>query len=385
MKKKLALIILLALALTTLLASCSQPDKTPIIPRWSENANEEIYQYTISLADFAESGNTRFAAHAHNDVAYYKDFAISIGEAMDSLDEIRPTAIDGTYSIAITYDKSTDCNTVVTSMEMHVTYEYKDGKIKIGNEQWLELIPELRNPESDFVNIDTAANTITLTSTTDTMVEFKYKEKQAPQKSGTTVDGFYIGKTHQEKSSYEISTVYQYEGKNAVAKVTLSLNGGQATTEEYTLKRYAEGSFIDSNQLFLYARSFDKTSSSFADNPTVAVYNPMNHEMQSASFAFTASANAMLTNGSDHVYAKVPTLGVSVNGNPFMLQIAAPNMVKDKNDRAQYQATWYAKHTPLRFRVGYVSFELNYQVGAPQSQSLWNALNSYVNSADEKK
>ena len=216
-----------------------------------------------------------------------------------------------------------------------------------------------------------------------------HDETQSPYKSGTTVKGFYIGKTHQEASSYEISTEYTYENKSTVASVTLSVNGGQSSKNDYTIKRFTEGTFIDSNQLFMYTRSFDKTSTSFADNPSVAVYNPMSQKMQTANFLFTASAKAVLTNETSLLYAKVPTLGVLVDGTPFMMQIAAPNMITDKSrsDCTQFGSQWYAKHTPLRFRVGYMSFELNYQVGAPQvmpqqGQQLWTALNDYASKKD---
>ena len=382
MKKKIALIILLALACTLLLASCAQATPTKTIPRWSIHTEDETYVYNVELADFATSGDTRFAVHADKDIAYYKDFAISATELMDGLDQVRPKAVSGTYSITISYDSATNCNTVVTAMEVTATYEYKDGKIKVGTDVWHDLIADIAN--SDLV-VTKDSNTITLKSTTETMVEFKYVEKQTPYKSSTKVDGFYIGATHQEKSKYEVATTYNYEGKNAVAKVTLSLNGGEPTENEYTLKRYSEGTFIDSNQLFTYTRSFDKTSSSFADRPAVAVYNPMSHEMQTASFTFTSSVNAMLTNDNAHIYTKLPVLGVSVDSAPFMVQIAAPNMLDKENkgpDRAQFGTVYYAKHTPLRFRVGYMSFELSYQTGAPKSQELWNALYDYTNKKD---
>lgn len=389
MKKKLALIILLVLAVT-LLASCRNPDATKTIPRWSENAEEEVYEYNVTLADFAQSGDTRFTKYSHNDAAYFKDFAIATGEAMDSLDEVRPKALDGTYSIKITYNEETKRNTVVTSMDINVTYEYKDGKIKIADNTWVDLIDSIANNTKLVVATDSVANTITLKSTTATMVEFAHNEKQAPYQSSTNVNGFYIGKTHQEASSYDVSTEYDYEGKNATAKITLALNGGQPSTDEYTIKRYTEGSFIDSNQLFTYARSFDKTASSFADSPNAAVYNPMDHAMHTANFVFTPSANALLTNDTAQLYVKVPTLGVLVDGTPLMIQIAAPNMLDEKgkgSDRVQFGASWYAKHTPLRFRSGYMSFELNYQVGTPnavpqQGEKLWNALDTYANKKD---
>lgn len=375
MKKKFALLILLALALTAILAACNNPDATQIIPRWSTDG--ETYVYNVSLADFAESGNSRFTSYSDNGETYYKDFLVRVGEPLDDLDEVRPAAVTGTYTMTVSHLTDDKYDRVETKLELLVSYLYENGKISVGKDKWIELSAELAAVG------EVTGKHITFDSTTETMVEFNRHDggKQAPRKSSTKVDGFYLGKSHQEISAYEIATEYDYSGKKTVAKSELKM-GGKTDTISETLKRYGEGSFIDSNQLFTYTRSFDKTSTSFQDNPSVAVYNPFNQQMQSASFTFTASANAVLTRANEQpLYAKLPTVGVAVGGMPFMLQESAPNMLDQKADRTQYGEDWFAKHTPVRFRVGYISYELNYEVGTPadtnQGITLWDALKNY--------
>ena len=392
MKKKIALLLLLMLALTAIFAACSQPPATKIIPRW-DTEKDEIYHYAVTLSDFNNDplSTSRFCSTLNtlDGEYYYKDFVVRAGEPFDSLDEVRPIEVVGTYTLKISYDDKDKYDTVTTRQEINVTYETKDNKIKLGDDLSVELTNELKG-----LVVESTSKSVTLKSTTETTVEFKHDDKQAPRKSSTKVDGFYIGKAHQEASKYEISTTYNYEGKHAVAVTTLVANGKTEKFEQ-TLKRYTEGTFIDGNQLFLYARSLDKSSSSFQDSPSVAVYNPMSQEIYSASFVFTASANALLTDASrgeqgEQLFAKLPTLGVVVGGMPFMLQECAPNLkeklpdlfdeVGNGPDSAFYGADPYAKHTPVRFRVGYLSFELT-----QYDDALWEALKSPAKSESESE
>lgn len=388
MKKKIALLILLALALTLILTACRQPDATKIIPRWSTEG--ESYVYDVKLADFAETGNKRFASYTNpaDKDAYYKDYLIRAGEPLDSLDEVRPVSVEGTYTLTTSHLADDKYDRVETKQELYVTYELQDGKLKLGE----NMLVQLSDKFDEFI-VKTESNRITLKSTTETMVEFKRNDngKQAPVKSGTSVDGFYVGKAHQEVSKYEIATEYKYESKKTVAEIKLTTYKYDESQKAFTIetselsdemKRRTEGTFIDSNQLFMYTRSFDKTSTSFADSPSVTVYNPLNQELQTASFSFTAAANVYLTNGSNNLYAKLPMVSVVVGGMPFMIQMSAPKLLDEKDqgpDRAKYGTEYYAKHTPVRFRVGYLSYELQYEVGTPQNE-LWNALTSYAES-----
>ena len=368
MKKKLSLLILLVLALTAILAACGNSSSTQIIPRWEDG---ESYTYAVTLADFDNSADatTYFTQHEYNGATYYKDYVVRAGEPLSDLDEVRPVAVSGTYTLAISsydldgnkYDKVTTCQ------YLEVTYELAGGKIKLDTDLFAELPEALSGEPSDDVSNPVAKKdgaSITLRSTAETSVEFKRNDdgKQAPKSSSSKVVGFYIGKSHQEVSSYEITTTYDYSGKRPVARIARTVDGNTEEIEN-TLKGYSEGKFIDSNQLFMYARSLDKSLSSLPDSPGVTVYNPFTQEMQTASFTYTADVNAALSDATHgEFYAKVPVVGVTVGGIPFMSLLSAPKFTDENGkinlDSADYGQFTYAKHSPLRFRVGYLSFEL---------------------------
>ena len=380
MKKKIALLLLLTLALTTVFVSCGNTATTEIIPRWTDKTVES-YEYTVTLADFnltAEGNvsNPHFSAHGSNSDPYYKDFDVRAGEPFDALDEVRPTAVSGKFTLTISHlEKEYDL--LETKQELELTYDNKDGMLI--DEAVLEQLTK------NNLVVSNSGGKITLKSTTETAVEFTHNEKQAPRRSSTKVIGFYIGKVHQEVSIYEISTEYTYEDKNTVATITLTQNG-ETSKVENTLKRRTEGSFIDSNQLFTYARSLDKSSGGFQNSPSVSVYNPFSQSMQTATFAFTSSAKVVLTDETrGELHTKIPTLGVIVDGMAFMLQESVPNL-KEKlpdlfdvqgngPDVTYYAGNTYAKHTPVRFRVGYISYELTHY-----DEEIWNALKSLVSS-----
>lgn len=369
MRKKIALLLLLALALTAVFAACSQPAETKIIPRW---AAQESYQYTVSLADFSSADSAYpFKWYGGQQDPYYKDLPIA-GESFSNADEVRPTAITGTLTLTIVRGLD-EYDTVTTEQNISATYATQDGKLVLGDNATMDIADALKSKGT------LSANSLTLESYTKSTVTFSHDAKQAPRSSSTEVRGFYVGKAHQEISEYTVSTTYDYEGKRPVAKIVLTVNGGETTEHEDVLKGYSEGSFIDSNQLFTYARSFDKSSGSFANSPSVTVYNPFNQTKQNASFAFSPSANAVLTNGENVLYAKVATLGITVGGMPFMMTMNTPSLkeklpdvfdaVGNGPDSVFFGQNPYAKHTPLRFRVGNISYELT-----SYNDELWNAL-----------
>ena len=361
MKKRIALLVILALVLTAIFSACNSVTATKIIPRWNDG---ESYEYTVSLGDFAASGNNYFNSYDMGERGiYYKDFVVRAGETFNSLDEVRPLRVYGTYTLTIKQQDEYDV--VTTKQSLLVSYTAQNGKIQLVENDLVELNAELKKL---VVNQD--ADSVTLKSESETMVKFVHNEKQTPVESYTKMNGFYIGKTNQEASAYEISTVYNYEEKRPVAETTLSVNGGGKQTISETLKGQSAGSFIDSNQLFMYARSIDKSSTSFQDNPNVYVYNPFDQSMQVASFAFTREVNAMLNDSThENFLTKLPTIGVLIDGMPFLLQENAPNFkekfpdlfdeVGNGPDSVYFGGFTYAKHTPVRFRVGFLSYELS--------------------------
>ena len=383
MKKKIALLLLLTLAMTVILAACRQTEATKIIPRWDER-NVESYEYTITLADFdltsdGKVNSPHFKSYGTDSASYYKDFDVRVGEPFDSQDEVRPTSVSGKFTLTISHPED-GYDLLETKQEMEVTYDDKEGKLIDESVMAMLVAKQLV--------VSNNGGSITLKSTVETTVQFKHNESQAPQKSGAKVTGFYVGKAHQEVSIYEISTEYTYEDRNTNAATTLTQmneKGEMETTNyEKRLKRYTEGSFIDSNQVFTYARSLDKSSSSFQDNPSVTVYNPLTQLTQTTTFSFSPSVNAILTDGlrgaqGEELYVKLPALGVVIDGMAFMSQECVPTLQEKLPDLFDAQGKGpdvtfyaidpYAKHTPLRFRVGYVSYELTHY-----DDALWNAL-----------
>ena len=364
MKKKIALLIFVVLMLTMVLSACNSTEATKIIPRWKSG---ESYVYNITLCDFAEEDSaTYFKQYDHEKEKYFKDFVVRVDEAFENVDEVRPKSVTGEFTLTITSKKvnNVEYDVVETRQQLTATYDAKDGKIQVGKEQWVELPAELASCAT------TTSTLITFNSTIETIVEFKHDATQAPVKSSTKVDGFYVGKVHQEKSDYEVTTTYTYESKSTVVNTVRTISGEREEISE-TLKRRTEGSFIDSNQLFMYARSLDKTSGSFQDNPNVIVYNPFTQMTDTVSFSFTSSVNAVLTNGDEELFTQLPTVGVVVGGIPFMLQENAPNFLEREGspDSAYFGEFPYAKHTPVRFRVGNFSYELK-----SYDDELWNAL-----------
>ena len=383
MRKRIALLLFMTLAVTILLAACKQADPTKIIPRWTEDeATSESYVYEITLADFNINENdviseSHFNSY-HNDADdanYYKDFDVRTGEPLNSLDEVRPKAVTGTFELTISYSKSDNRNTLTTKQNLEMTYEDKDGKLIDAN-----VLAEM---EAKGLVVAKGNGTITLKSTTETQVVFTHDEKQAPHSSYTKVDGFYVGKAHQEISNYTVETTYTYEGRNTVVAIALTQNGKKEEFEN-TLKRYTEGSFIDSNQMLTYTRSFDKSTGSFQDSPSVVVYSPLSQKLQTANFYFYSAVNAVLTDNTrgetgESIFTKLPIVGVMVAGLPFMVQESLPTL-KEKlpdlfdaqgfgPDCTYYGLQPYAKHTPVRFRVHYLSYEL-----AQYDDVIWNAL-----------
>ena len=385
MKKKIALLLLLMLVSATVFAACSQSSAyTEIIPRWNGKIAEH-YEFTVSLGDFSytSEGNIatpHFRYYGSESDPYYKDFDVRSGEILDSLDEIRPTNVTGKFTLTISHPDD-EYDLLETKQELELTYYNKDGNLINEN-----ILAELS--QNNLV-VSNSNGSITLKSTTETTVEFKHDSSQAPRKSSTKIVGFYLGKVHQEVSIYEISTQYTYEDNNTVIATALTENG-ETTTMENTLKRRSEGSFIDSNQLFTYARSLDKSSTSFQSSPSVSVYNPLTQEIQTATFSFNASANAILTDETrdEELRVKLPTLGVIVDGTAFMLQESVPNLKERFPDLFNKEGIGpdvtlfagypYAKHTTVRFRVGYISYELSHY-----PDEIWNALSTQPSNSEQ--
>lgn len=370
MKRKLALLILMILALSIVLAACGQTETTKIEIRWTP----EDYTFNITLADFVGTTN-EFRKYRLNTDTYYKDVAIT-GEVFSELDEIRPLDVDGTYKLSIQKVASDDFWTVTSDQTIYA--QYNKAKITL-IETDLEAITatDTEIAQTTLKPID-GVETIILRSTTQTEVLFKDTIDQTPISSKTKVNGFYIGEQNQQVTSYTVETTYNTGENRPVASI--SYDGAEAV--DYTFDRGAK--FIDSNQLLMYIRSLDKSyANGFPSSTMVQVFNPYTQEILTASFGLTHDANMILTDSQRQVtvgdsqqvaevYTSVNIVTVAIGGFAFMQQENLPDTLKSVDLHAgSGNDSDKPKYTTVRFRVGYLAYELE-----TYPDSVWNALNA---------
>lgn len=339
MKKIIALALLLVLTLGVF-AACSSVATTEKKVRWNTT---ESWTYDISLCDFNSSMST-------TSETYYRDFLYSgeLNPLGDQLDRIAPTSLSGTYTI--TLSTANDRTTITTTQTMFATYE----KDVIDTDKL-----------ADYIDSQTDTH-YTLKSTTNTEVVFETGVAQTPVSSSTTANGFYVGKQYQGASKYSVQTTYNVNKKSTTA--TTTLDGGKPITTEISATNV-----IDNNQVLTYIRSFDKTNSGFQDSPNVMVFDPLTQTTKKMSFVYNASQRFLLEHTFDGATesAQVPTivnrLDVLMDGMSFMTQVNLPDLTEKGLDRigTDVMGEYIPQHTILRFRVGFVSYQLtNYVTDA---------------------
>ena len=376
MKRKIALLLLMIIAVAAILVACNQTEATKILIRWENDAPNETYTFRVSLADFADDNSdgkvfkTYKDKNLYNGVTFTKDVAIP-GEIFSSRDEIMPYAVDGSYSMEIV-KSATDRWVVTTEQTLYVQYN-KVSKSQRGEEVrlterdgWQELKALMASDEEiAATSLEKADDKVILKSVIKTSVTFA-DNTQKPFNSETISDGFYVGVAKQTASKYTVKTEYDYSGKRPIAKVTVN-----DETTEYKLGRNA--SFIDSNQLLTYIRSLEKTETSFQDNPAVQVFDPTTGELVVARFGFVYNSPMVITDSVNNREQKVSVnaVYVTLNGMAYLVQENIPDKAKDANGNIidTMQASDTHKYTTIRFRSGYLSYEFSKYV-----DSVWNAL-----------
>lgn len=369
------------LAVCVALAACNSVAATPVRTRWEA----ETHVFDITLADYIGAETNSFKTYDANGAvaangAYHKDMALS-GE-MNDRDEIRPLAVKGKYTVSIqpSGDGSAYCD-VKTTQKMCVFYNATDISEALSGavatpDQLTEL--EVDNTLGSLVTI--------LWSSTETTVRFENTTSQKPLSSSVKAHGFYVGKVTQQLSRYELTTEYDYSTNTPVAKITLN---GEA--KEYKFSKNSAGSFIDSNQILIYLRSLDKSSTSFNDSPSKSVFNPYSQSLQTARFGLSYSNNLMLTdyaNGKTLLTNKLNVVSVMVGNNAFMLQENLPDTLTLNDKKLDAYSTlsgMESKFTTVRFRVGYLAYEISYGDNANSENwgDIWTALTP-APSAEEK-
>ena len=362
MKKRIALLILVILTVSLALVACKQPDPTPIRTRWEK----ETHVFNVTLADFAEDSDSFNAYTEEGNVSaygeYHKDFSMT--SDFSKWDELRPVAVVGTYKLEIEPTTSKSTCTVKTEQLLYVKYNLKTKNIGIDFEKYSDLLEaEAPAVEYEAYGLTKEEGTTILKSYTETNVVFENNQKQKPLSSSTIVDGFYAGKKHQGLTKYSVSTVYNYKGKKPIAKITIN----DKKPIEYKFGRNSEGNFIDSNQHLLYLRSLDKSSKSFQDSPAIYVFNPFEQTLQTASFSMISTSfeqKVILTDKTrenNALATNLNVLSVAIDGNYFMIQTNLTDKLAKKGlDRYLIQSDTEPKFTTVRFRVGYLAYEIDY-------------------------
>ncbi|MCH5156607.1 MAG: hypothetical protein J1G02_01870 [Clostridiales bacterium] len=375
MKRKIALLVFVILILCLALTACNQTAATKVLIRWKT----ETHVFNISLADFAGDSNN-FKYYTSEGVAveggkYQKDIAFA--SEFKNWDEIRPLAVSGTYTIDVvpSSDGTAYCD-VTTKQEMCVAY--KEADIHDNSEL---LAAKATQEQMDKCKMtDTFdSNVVILYSATETAVRFENTSSQKPLSSSVKVDGFYTGKAAQKLTKYEISTEYDYSGKRPVAKTIMKTADGENTTE-YKFARNSAGTFIDSNQILIYMRSLDKSSTSFQDNPSKNVFNPYTQTLQVASFGMSYEYDVLLTDtAQDKTLAtNINVVSAAIGNNPFIMQENLPEGLAKKNlDVFSTLSGNESKFTTVRFRVGYLAYEIDYSdttTNTTNWSEIWTAL-----------
>ena len=376
MKRKIALLILMILAVSLAFTACNRTAATAIRTRWEE----ETHVFNIMLADFNGSSNS-FNTYTSTGLAvesgkYQKDIAFA--SEFTNWDEIRPVSVRGSYTLNIkpSSDGTAYCD-VTTIQEMCVQYNASD----IHNSEILSATATTEQLAKYGITgyVD---STVILWSSTQTSVRFENTSSQKPLSSCVKVDGFYVGKAAQQLSKYEISTVYDYSSKRPTA--TITKDGGEPT--EYKFAKNSAGNFIDSNQILMYLRSLDKSSSSFQDSPSKSVFNPYTQTLQTANFGLSYAYDVLLTDSTrDMTLAtNINVVAVSVGNNAFMMQENLPDKLAESNlDIYSTLSGNGSKFTTVRFRVGYLAYEIDYGNSSNTAKwsEIWTALTATTEEA----
>lgn len=355
--KRTAFLLGLILALALILTACNNT-ATAVNIRWNER---EDFTFNIELADFntAEDAKTFFNSYTNDNKTYYKDSLMSAteGSVFATADQLRPVDAKGTFQMTIDKTEVSTERKLTTKQTLYAQYKTED-LIKL-NGDILTVLKNAVAPAAETEGMfETTEGRTVFKSVTETGVTFVNDQTQKPVSSYNRTDGYYIGKTHQGLSKYDISTVYDFDSRQA--KVTWKDADGKEEVKNNALGVRKGGYCLDANQMLLYVRSLGKTAEDFNDSPSQSVYDPYYNTLATANFALNREANVALTNGEEMAYVTLNAVAVSVNGAPFMYQINLPDLTAKTVDVGQAVSANEKppKYTTVRFRVGSFSYEL---------------------------
>lgn len=359
--KKFALVLLIfMLVLSFGLVACGKAEATARVARWSDG---ERYVFNITKTNYDAK---------EDDKKYISEYLIK-GEDPNLMDEIVPDDLSGTYIMEIAVDKDKQVCTFHTKLTLVALYHtyYNDVPQQI-KDQLAEaglLISQTEMRETWF---DEEAYGQAIMSTTETTVQFNNDKSQSPISSTKQYNGYYFGKSKQEVSASNIAVDYSKLSKN---KVTVTVDGNKQSRE---IKYNSATDFIDANQLMLYMRSLEKTEDSFQDSPSVQVYDPIYDVVRTATFSKVSNAFktflsykhevAVGEEGSnttqmvtETVKAQLNCFAAVIDGQVFMVEMDLPATLNTKeNPLNVYKgaSATYSKYTTVRFRTGFISYQL---------------------------
>ena len=358
MKKLLLVLTLVLLVLTLGLAACGKNATTKVVVRWRDG---ERYEFKITKADLQNTADKS---------GYRQEYFVS-GEDLSKMDEVVPDDVSGTFVMEIKVNEDNTLCTLETKLTVVALYhKYYAGLSDSIKTQLQEA--GLLVSEDDMKNtwFDEEAYGQAIKSTTVTSVTFNNDTNQRPVSSTKEYNGYYFGKTKQEVSASTIEVDYSKLSKN---KIAVTVDGKKETRE---VKLNKNSNVIDANQILLYLRSLDKSDEGLQNSPSVQVYDPIYNKVRTATFSrvdasfktylsYTHEKNVGTEDEvnmqvvTEDVKAKLSCVAAVVDGQVLMVEMDLPASLNTKDNPLDvYKKGGYSKFTTVRFRTGFIAYEL---------------------------
>lgn len=382
--KRISVIILLAIALTTIFSACSSTESTDTIARWQD---DETQTFVISKANLTEAAQTYTVDGTSEEFVKYPLGRYEYTSTVP--DELEPSEIGGTYVTVL--DLNDTATEALYSTDKHLYLKYAktdlaELNIDITSDEWSSFVLydcETQNQSAtvwdDETLSDVVANNpltpeadyVILYSRQTTSVKFENQKSQHPLESSTKWDSVYFGKTAQTATHCDITVTYDWDEK----KLAVAENG--ATTYETS---FSASTMIDSNQLLLYTRSLEKTSGKFEDSPSVSVFSAVDKQQYTVSFNyFVYTYYTLATTADGDVPVALNLVGASVSSMPLFVQTNLPDTV-DADSYSLSGSASYHKYTTTSFRSGLYYYELQ-----TYSDEILNSIKATTDSTDESE
>ncbi|MEG1706886.1 MAG: hypothetical protein RR291_05270, partial [Clostridia bacterium] len=160
--------------------------------------------------------------------------------------------------------------------------------------------------------VSTADGKTVLKSTVNSWVEFVNDSKQQSIASSRTVVGYYVGSVAQSFNNFTVGCEYLYEKGSASCKITYTDNVVSSKSFTETSKLTLAENFVDNEQMYLYARSFDQTSTGFTKAVIEQVMDPLGSKnLIPLTISRTASVKAYLYNGEKYLIAPINQIQIA--------------------------------------------------------------------------